>query len=242
MTEPAGTPCRPCSSSPMAPASPPRRSVTASWRNSRSSSTGSSACRSWTRSTRPRRRCSASTRRACATVGGRLSSRRWSTPRSTANYARRMILDLFESFVEPLETELGMKSTHTIGRFHNATESEGYKHRIEAINFSLAHDDGQSARPAIGRRDPGRRFTQRQDADQPLSRHAVRHQGRQLSADPRRFRAQRTALRPASRSSTSCSDSRSRPSAWRRFATSAGPTAATPRSRTAATRSLPRSS
>ncbi len=58
--------------------------------------------------------------------------------------ANALILDLFESFVEPLETELGMKSTHTIGRFHNATESESYKHRIEAINFSLAHDDGQS--------------------------------------------------------------------------------------------------
>jgi len=58
--------------------------------------------------------------------------------------AHALILDLFESFVEPLETELGMKSTHTIGRFHNATESESYKHRIEAINFSLAHDDGQS--------------------------------------------------------------------------------------------------
>src|SRR5262245_5587951 len=30
--------------------------------------------------------------------------------------ANALILDLFESFVEPLETELGMKSTHTIGR------------------------------------------------------------------------------------------------------------------------------
>ena len=58
--------------------------------------------------------------------------------------ANALILDLFESFVEPLENELGTKSTHTIGRFHNATESESYKHRIEAINFSLAHDDGQS--------------------------------------------------------------------------------------------------
>ena len=60
--------------------------------------------------------------------------------------ADALILDLFESFVEPLENELGTKSTHTIGRFHNATESESYKHRIEAINFSLAHDDGQSTK------------------------------------------------------------------------------------------------
>jgi len=48
--------------------------------------------------------------------------------------ANALLLDLFESFVEPLENELGVKST----------ESESYKHRIEAINFSLAHDDGQS--------------------------------------------------------------------------------------------------
>ena len=54
---------------------------------------------------------------------------------------------MFETFVEPLERELGMKSAHTIGRSHNiATNSEDYKNRIEAINFALAHDDGQSAK------------------------------------------------------------------------------------------------
>jgi len=60
--------------------------------------------------------------------------------------ADALILDLFESFVEPLETELGIKSTHTIGRSHTMSDSETYHRRIEAINFALAHDDGQSAR------------------------------------------------------------------------------------------------
>jgi regulator of PEP synthase PpsR (kinase-PPPase family) len=56
------------------------------------------------------------------------------------------IIEMFETFVEPLERELGHKSTHTIGRSHNiAVNSEDYKNRIEAINFALAHDDGQSA-------------------------------------------------------------------------------------------------
>ena len=55
-----------------------------------------------------------------------------------------MHLDLIKTFVDPLEQELGVKSTHTIGRNHNITDSAEYKHRIEAINFSLAHDDGQS--------------------------------------------------------------------------------------------------
>jgi regulator of PEP synthase PpsR (kinase-PPPase family) len=57
------------------------------------------------------------------------------------------VIEMFETFVEPLERELGMKSTHTIGRSHNiAVNSEDYKNRIEAINFALAHDDGQSAK------------------------------------------------------------------------------------------------
>lgn len=58
--------------------------------------------------------------------------------------AKAVHLDLFATFVEPLERELGVKSNHTIGRFHNATDSEAYRNRIEAINFSLAHDDGQA--------------------------------------------------------------------------------------------------
>jgi len=58
--------------------------------------------------------------------------------------AHGMHMDLIHTFVEPLEQELGVKSTHTIGRSHNITDSDDYKNRIEAINFSLAHDDGQS--------------------------------------------------------------------------------------------------
>jgi len=56
-------------------------------------------------------------------------------------------IEMFETFVKPLEAELGLQSTHTIGRSHNiGTNSEDYKNRIEAINFALAHDDGQSAK------------------------------------------------------------------------------------------------
>jgi regulator of PEP synthase PpsR (kinase-PPPase family) len=57
--------------------------------------------------------------------------------------ADAMFLDLIATFVDPLETEFGVKSTHTIGRFHAVAESESYKRRIEAIHFSMAHDDGQ---------------------------------------------------------------------------------------------------
>jgi len=44
------------------------------------------------------------------------------------------------------EAEFGAKSTHTIGRSHSARDEKGYTHRIEAINFALAHDDGASSR------------------------------------------------------------------------------------------------
>ncbi|MDB5933605.1 MAG: phosphoenolpyruvate synthase regulatory protein [Massilia sp.] len=58
--------------------------------------------------------------------------------------ASGMHMDLIQTFVAPLEQELGVMSTHTIGRSHNIVDSLEYKARIEAINFSLAHDDGQS--------------------------------------------------------------------------------------------------
>ena len=59
---------------------------------------------------------------------------------------RGLVLDMFMTFVEPLEAEFGMKSSHRIGRFSDVAKSQEYHNRIEAINFSLAHDDGQSAK------------------------------------------------------------------------------------------------
>jgi regulator of PEP synthase PpsR (kinase-PPPase family) len=60
--------------------------------------------------------------------------------------SKGMYMDLIQTFVDPLEQELGVKSTHTIGRSHNIADSDEYKARIEAINFSLAHDDGQTSK------------------------------------------------------------------------------------------------
>jgi [pyruvate, water dikinase]-phosphate phosphotransferase / [pyruvate, water dikinase] kinase len=57
-----------------------------------------------------------------------------------------MVLDMFRTFVEPLEAEFGVKSNHRVGRFSDISKSREYTERIDAINFSLAHDDGQSAR------------------------------------------------------------------------------------------------
>jgi len=64
----------------------------------------------------------------------------------TGGHAQALVLDMFRTFVEPLEEEFGVKSNHRIGRFSDVSASREYHDRIEAINFSLAHDDGQSAR------------------------------------------------------------------------------------------------
>ncbi len=54
-----------------------------------------------------------------------------------------IFLDLFGAFVERLEDILGVKSSRSVGRSHTNVSSKQYGNRIEAINFSLAHDDGQ---------------------------------------------------------------------------------------------------
>lgn len=60
----------------------------------------------------------------------------------TLREANAFCVSFFESFLAPLEKELGVKSTHTVGRTHGSIESSGYKNRIEAINYTLSHDDG----------------------------------------------------------------------------------------------------
>ena len=61
-----------------------------------------------------------------------------------------MLMDMFGTFVQPIELELGIKSHHRVGRFSDVSKSQAYHDRIEAINFSLAHDDGQSNRDLAG--------------------------------------------------------------------------------------------
>jgi regulator of PEP synthase PpsR (kinase-PPPase family) len=52
-------------------------------------------------------------------------------------------LDLFGSFLRHIERALGVKSSRSVGRSHSNGLSKQYNNRIEAINFTLAHDDGQ---------------------------------------------------------------------------------------------------
>jgi [pyruvate, water dikinase]-phosphate phosphotransferase / [pyruvate, water dikinase] kinase len=62
--------------------------------------------------------------------------------RKEISKSNAMVLDLFDRFIVPLEEELGIKSAHAIGRSHSAGNFKDYNHRIEAVNYTLAHDDG----------------------------------------------------------------------------------------------------
>lgn len=52
-------------------------------------------------------------------------------------------MDLFGGFVRHIERALGVKSDRSVGRSHSNVMSKQYSNRIDAINFSLAYDDGQ---------------------------------------------------------------------------------------------------
>jgi hypothetical protein len=66
--------------------------------------------------------------------------------RTEIRKADGLVLDVFERFIVPLEAELGQKSLHAVGRSHSAGNVKDYNHRIEAINYTLSHDDGVSHR------------------------------------------------------------------------------------------------
>jgi regulator of PEP synthase PpsR (kinase-PPPase family) len=60
--------------------------------------------------------------------------------------AHALTLDVFQVFISPLEAELKMRSSHTAGRSHGIANSHEYFARMEAINFTQAHDDGATTR------------------------------------------------------------------------------------------------
>ena len=66
--------------------------------------------------------------------------------RAEINKVEGLVLDVFGKFIVPLEQELGQKSMHAVGKSHSAGNAKDYNHRIEAINYTLSHDDGVTHR------------------------------------------------------------------------------------------------
>jgi regulator of PEP synthase PpsR (kinase-PPPase family) len=56
-------------------------------------------------------------------------------------------IDIFSTFLSPLEEELGVRSSHTVGhpaifKEDSRESDENYMQRIDAVHFALANDDG----------------------------------------------------------------------------------------------------
>lgn len=52
------------------------------------------------------------------------------------------VFDLFGTFIGPLESALGTRSSHTVGRTHGIVDIPAYERRLDVLNYTLAHDDG----------------------------------------------------------------------------------------------------
>ncbi len=66
--------------------------------------------------------------------------------RSELRLAKAVFLDFFDAFLGPLESALGVVSSHAEGRAHGVTDTASYSARINATNFAMANDDGSRTR------------------------------------------------------------------------------------------------
>lgn len=56
--------------------------------------------------------------------------------------SRGVFFDVFDTFLKPLEQQLGISSSYTSGKCHSINEFSTYHRRIESVNFALDNDDG----------------------------------------------------------------------------------------------------
>jgi regulator of PEP synthase PpsR (kinase-PPPase family) len=66
--------------------------------------------------------------------------------REIISESKGMMLDFFDTFINPLEKELRVHATTVMGRSHGIGAYENYKARIDAVNFALRSDDGSDIR------------------------------------------------------------------------------------------------
>ncbi|MHB8534896.1 MAG: posphoenolpyruvate synthetase regulatory kinase/phosphorylase PpsR [Sulfuricaulis sp.] len=56
--------------------------------------------------------------------------------------AEALCIDLFADFISQLESELGQVSSHALGLSHGMGDELVYQKRMDAVNYTLLHDDG----------------------------------------------------------------------------------------------------
>ena len=62
--------------------------------------------------------------------------------RAVVTSANALFLDFFADFIGRLESELGLTSSHALGLSHGMGDELAYQKRMDAVNYTLSHDDG----------------------------------------------------------------------------------------------------
>ncbi len=60
--------------------------------------------------------------------------------------AQSFKVDIFATFLSPLEQELEVHSSYTVGKSHAGGSNKSYMARIDAVNYALDNDDGARTR------------------------------------------------------------------------------------------------
>jgi len=69
-----------------------------------------------------------------------------STIREIISDAEGFMIDIFGTFLSPLEQELSSSSSYSVGKSHSINNEGSYERRIHAVNFALDNDDGARTR------------------------------------------------------------------------------------------------
>lgn len=56
------------------------------------------------------------------------------------------MMDIFSSFLKPLEKALGSASSYSVGKSHSIVNNQSYNLRIDSVHFALDNDDGARTR------------------------------------------------------------------------------------------------
>ncbi|WP_286788196.1 MULTISPECIES: posphoenolpyruvate synthetase regulatory kinase/phosphorylase PpsR [unclassified Pseudomonas] len=62
--------------------------------------------------------------------------------RAILDQSNGFMIDIFSTFLSPLEQELCAESSYSVGKSHSMMHNANYMQRIEAVNFALENDDG----------------------------------------------------------------------------------------------------
>ncbi len=62
--------------------------------------------------------------------------------RNIINTGNCVVYDLFDTFIGPMERELDLHSSHTVGQSHGVKDTNAYTSRMAAVHFAMQTDDG----------------------------------------------------------------------------------------------------